>query len=198
MISRLRGLLIEKQAPLIVIEVQGVGYEIFVPMSTFYQLPELNQSVTLLTHLIVREDAHTLYGFSTEAERQLFRDLIRVNGVGPKLALSILSTMELTTFVQAVKSNDTKHLLRIPGVGKKTAERLVIEMRDRLEHFAINPATSSTTTPRGTVISPLDDAISVLIALGYKPQEASSLVYSVKQDGLTSEELIRRALQAAL
>jgi holliday junction DNA helicase RuvA len=197
MISRLHGLLIEKQAPLVVIDVNGVGYETFVPMSTFYQLPELNTKVNLLTLMVVREDAITLYGFHSEAERQLFRDLLRVNGVGPKLALSILSTMELTTFVQAIKANDTARLTRIPGVGKKTAERLVLEMRDRLDKIPLDSPTATSSSPR-EIISPVDDAVSVLIALGYKPQEASRLVYSVKQEGMTSEELIRRALQSAL
>jgi holliday junction DNA helicase RuvA len=146
--------------------------------------------------MVVREDAITLYGFHSEAERQLFRDLLRVNGVGPKLALSILSAMELATFAQAIRNNDTARLIRIPGVGKKTAERLVLEMRDRLDKIPLDSPTA-TPSPR-EIISPVDDAVSVLIALGYKPQEASRLVYSVKQDGMTSEELIRRALQAAL
>lgn len=196
MISRLHGLLINKQAPLIVIDVHGVGYEVFVPMSTFYQLPEVNAEVSVLTHLSVREDALTLYGFHSEAERQLFRDLLRVSGVGPKLALSILSAMELATFTQAIKTNDLARLTRIPGVGKKIAERLVIEMRDRLDKLPINTPPTAATRP--DLISPLDDAISVLMALGYKPQEASHLVHSVKAEGLSSEELIRRALQAAL
>ena len=193
MISRLHGLLIEKQPPILVIDVQGVGYEIYAPMSTFYQLPNLHQEVRLLTHLNVREDALTLYGFMTEAERQLFRHLIRVNGVGPKLALSILSAMELNTFVQSIHLNDLKQLTKIPGVGKKTAERLVIEMRDRLNELPLLTPSSSVPT-----ITPLDDAISVLVALGYKSSEAIHLVNKVKQEGLSSEELIRRALQTAL
>ncbi len=141
MISRLRGLLIEKQPPQLVIEVQGIGYEVFAPMSTFYNLSEVDTEVTLLTHLSVREDAHVLYGFLSESERWLFRDLIRISGIGPKLALSILSTMDLATFVQCVHDNDTTRLIRIPGVGKKMAERLVVEMRDRLKegHTPITP-----------------------------------------------------------
>ncbi len=135
MISRLHGLLIEKQPPQLVIDVQGVGYEIFAPMSTFYNLPEINNEISLLTHLSVREDAHVLYGFLNESERGLFRDLIRVSGIGPKLALSILSSMELPTFVQCIHNNDLKKLIRIPGVGKKMAERLVVEMRDRLSNL---------------------------------------------------------------
>lgn len=200
MISRLRGLLIEKQPPRLVIDVHGVGYEVLAPISTFYELPELNQEVSLLTYLSVREDAQILYGFIREAEREWFRSLIRVNGVGPKLALSILSTMELTTFVQCVHQNDTARLIRIPGVGKKTAERLVVEMRDRLENWRTSTSSSSPASSASftqDLISPVDDAISALIALGYKPQEASRWVHAVAEEGLTSEVLIRRALQSA-
>jgi Holliday junction DNA helicase RuvA len=201
MISRLRGLLIEKQPPLLVIDVQGVGYEIFAPMSTFYNLPEVNSEVSLLTHLNVRADAHVLYGFLNESERGLFRDLIRVSGIGPKLALSILSSMELPTFVQCVNNNDTVRLTRIPGVGKKMAERLVVEMRDRLKTWGTN-TTSSPVTPTSTLTqgltSPVEDAISALVALGYKQADASRWVHAVAEDGLSSEVLIRRALQSAL
>lgn len=200
MISRLRGLLIEKQAPLLVIDIQGVGYEVFAPMSTFYNLPDINTEVSLLTHLIVREDAHVLYGFLTESERNLFRDLIRVSGVGPKLALSIISTMELPMFVQCINENDTKRLIKIPGVGKKMAERLVVEMRDRLDELVSNTETTSTTKPVSSkdIITPVEDAISALIALGYKPIDARRWVQAVAEEGLTSEVLIRRALQSAL
>jgi Holliday junction DNA helicase RuvA len=208
MISQLRGLLIEKQPPLLVLDVQGVGYEVFAPLSTFYNLPDSDQEIKLLTHLIVREDAHTLYGFLTESERWLFRALIRVSGLGPKIALSILSTMDLTTFVQCIHDNDISRLIRIPGVGKKTAERLIVEMRDRLENWRTS-ATSSTsqiaTQPlpgdsplTQGITTPADDAISALIALGYKPQEAQRWVQAVAEEGLTSEVLIRRALQSAL
>lgn len=195
MISRLRGLLIEKQAPSLVVDVQGVGYEVLAPMSTFYNLPELNSEVSLLTHLSVREDAHVLYGFLTESERSLFRDLIRVSGIGPKLALSVISSMELPIFTQCINQNDTKRLIKIPGVGKKMAERLVVEMRDRLSSikttFTASPVTKDIATP-------VEDAISALIALGYKPADARRWVQAVAEDGLTSEVLIRRALQSAL
>ncbi|MCK5523139.1 MAG: Holliday junction branch migration protein RuvA [Thiomargarita sp.] len=196
MISRLRGLLIEKKPPLLVIDVQGVGYEVFAPMSSFYNLPEVNTEISLLTHLSIREDAHVLYGFLKESERSLFRELIRISGVGPKLALSILSSMELTTFVQYIQNNDIARLKRIPGVGKKTAERLIIEMRDSLEkqHITASPPTPLTQN----IITPVDDAISALIALGYKPADASRWVHGVAEEGLTSEVLIRRALQSAL
>jgi len=195
MISRLRGLLIEKQAPSLVVDVQGVGYEVLAPMSTFYNLPDINSEVSLLTHLSVREDAHVLYGFLTESERSLFRDLIRVSGVGPKLSLSIISSMELAIFAQCINQNDTKRLIKIPGVGKKMAERLVVEMRDRLSSVK----TTSTTSPvTKDIATPVEDAISALIALGYKPADARSWVQAVAEDGLTSEVLIRRALQSAL
>jgi len=199
MISRLRGLLIEKQPPLLVIEVQGVGYEVSAPMSTFYNLPEINSEVILLTHLSVREDAHVLYGFLNESERTLFRALIRVSGIGPKLGLSILSSMELATFVQCIRNSDTARLIRIPGVGKKMAERLVVEMRDKLQDWdtSTSPTTVSSVLVQG-ITSPVEDAISALIALGYKPNDASRWVHAVAEDGLTSEILIRRALQAAL
>jgi Holliday junction DNA helicase RuvA len=201
MISRLRGELIEKQPPLLVIDVQGVGYEVLAPMSTFYNLPEVNREVSLLTLLSVREDAHILYGFLTESERGLFRDLIRVSGIGPKLALSILSSMELTTFVQCVHDNNTTRLIRIPGVGKKMAERLVIEMRDRLKNWGTSTTPSAPTTApiiTQAITSPVEDAVSALIALGYKPNDARRWVLAVAEEGLSSEALIRRALQSAL
>ena len=199
MINHLHGLLVKKQPPLLVIDVQGVGYELLAPLSTFERLPDLNQTVKLLTHLSVREDTQVLYGFSNDAERSLFRTLIRVNGVGPKLALSILSTMDLSSFVQCVHDNNIQRLTRIPGVGKKTAERLIIEMRDRLANWSANQPAVTTDSPRALgIISPVDDAISALIALGYKPQEASRWVLAVAEEDLTSEVLIRRALQSAL
>ncbi len=194
MISRLRGLLLETHPPSIIVDVQGVGYEIETPLSTFERLPGLNQTVTLFTHLSIREDAHVLYGFFSEQEKQLFKTLIKISGVGPKLALSILSVMDLATFAQYIQENNISRLTRIPGVGKKTAERLVIEMRDRLNKLDMPLADGLT---QG-VTSAVDDATHALIALGYKPQEASKLVHQVAEEGLTSEVLIRRALKAAL
>jgi Holliday junction DNA helicase RuvA len=200
MISQLRGVLIEKQPPLLVIDVQGVGYEVLAPMPTFYNLPEIKNEISLLTHFIVREDAQILYGFLNESDRSLFRDLIRVSGVGPKLALSILSSMELPTFVQCIHENNTGRLIRIPGVGKKMAERLVIEMRDRLKNWQTTTTPTPSTPPLITqgVTTPVEDAISALISLGYKPTDARRWVQGVAEEGLTSEILIRRALQAAL
>ncbi len=199
MISRLRGLLIEKQPPYLLLEVQGVGYELECPMSTFYHLPELQTEVILLTHLSIREDAHILYGFISKEERELFRTFIRINGIGPKLALNLLSAMELPTLILCIQQGDMAKLTRIPGVGKKMAERLVVELRDRLGHSLLtSPLPTSGSRLTQGVISPVEDAISALIALGYKPQEASRWVHAVKEEGLTSEVLIRRALQATL
>jgi holliday junction DNA helicase RuvA len=203
MIGQLRGILIAKQPPDLMIDVQGVGYELQAPMSTFYLLPELQQEITLFTHLSIREDAHVLYGFITLAERHLFRSLIRVNGVGPKLALSILSAMEVQEFLRCVQQNDSTGLIRIPGVGKKTADRLIVEMRDRLDSnlSSDTPSTahfSASASINTGVTRPQDDAISALIALGYKPQEATHWVNAIYDPTATSEDLIRRALKAAL
>lgn len=194
MIGFLRGLLAAKRPPSLLIDVRGVGYEVDAPMSTFYKLPELGQEVTLYTHLAVREDAHSLFGFISEAERSLFRTLIRVNGVGGKLALAILSGLSVDEFRRCVEHQDTARLVKLPGVGKKTAERLIIELGDRL------PETGSVTLPgAGTLelaATPSEDAVSALIALGFKPPEAASLVRKVASDDKTSEDMIRLALQS--
>ena len=191
MIGFLRGLILRKQPPHLLIDVHGVGYEVEAPMSTFYNLPEVGIEVTLFTHLVVREDAQVLFGFGSEAERRFFRSLIRVNGVGPKLALTMLSGISVDGFVRCVQENDTAALTRLPGIGKKTAERLVMEMRDRLDD--VGPQASSGTSPH-----PRDEALSALVSLGYKPQEASQMLRPIKENDLSSEELIRRALQGAL
>jgi Holliday junction DNA helicase RuvA len=192
MIGFLRGKLLRKQPPHLLIDVQGVGYEVEAPMSTFYDLPEAGAEVTLFTHLTIREDAHVLFGFGSEAERRFFRSLIRVNGVGPKLALTILSGISVDGFIRCVQEDDTAALTRLPGIGKKTAERLVVEMRDRLDDVG-----GSSVTP-GVAANPRDEALSALVSLGYKPQEAAQMLRAIKEDGLSSEELIRRALQGAL
>lgn len=200
MIGRLRGLLLEKKPPQMLVDVHGVGYEIEAPMSTFYQLPEVGSEVVLYTHLIVREDAHALFGFASETERQMFRNLIRINSVGAKLALSILSGMSADDFSRCVHENDTASLTRLPGVGKKTAERLVIEMRDRLADWE-PPAPARTHPAReGGVNEPLAEreALSALIALGYKPQEASRLLQHVDSEGMESEAIIKAALKVAI
>lgn len=202
MIGRIRGKLLEKQAPELLVDVNGVGYEIQAPMTTIYQLPALGETVELFTHLVVREDAHLLFGFASLRDRTLFRALIKVNGVGPKLALTILSGMDAQDFVRCVRDDDTAGLVRLPGVGKKTAERLLIEMRDRLRDWPIDGLAvaggSAQLPPRAD--DKLFEAESALISLGYKPQEATRMIATVhKGDAtLTSEQLIRAALKNAV
>jgi Holliday junction DNA helicase RuvA len=196
MITHISGLLLDKKPPLLVIDVNGIGYEIHAPMSTFYQLPETGNTITLLTHFVVREDAHLLFGFYHEQERKLFRALIKVNGVGPKLALTILSGMETDQFVQCVQLQDASRLTHIPGVGKKTAERLMIEMRDALSHWDMLTTTASITqTDLANPNQVIQDAISALTALGYKSQEAKQAIAKVHQPDHNNEQLIRLALQ---
>lgn len=192
MIGYLRGRLIAKHPPLLVLDVNGVGYEVEAPMSTFYDLPDAGTPVSLYTHLVVREDAHILFGFATENERRLFRSLIKVNGVGPRMALTILSGIPVEGFVRCVQNNDTAALTRLPGVGKKTAERLIVEMRDRLD-AAAGGAEALTAAPA----SAADEAYTALVALGYKPADAGRMVRGVEGDDLASEDIIRRALQNA-
>ncbi|HET6655950.1 MAG TPA: Holliday junction branch migration protein RuvA [Gammaproteobacteria bacterium] len=191
MIGRLKGILAEKQPPRLLLDVNGVGYEVEAPMSTFYSLPKPGEPVTLLTHLAIREDAHVLYGFATAEERELFRSLIRVSGIGPKLALTILSGISVDAFGRCVEAQDTAALTRLPGVGKKTAERLVMEMRDRIN------ADTAAKLPAGAIATtrPADEAQGALIALGYKPQEAARMVREAGGDDLPAEEIIRLALK---
>ena len=194
MIGSLKGVLASKQPPQLLVEVGGVGYELEAPMSTFYQLPETGQPVQLLTHLLVREDAQVLYGFASEAERQLFRSLIRISGVGARIALAILSGISAEAFVRCVQSEDAASLTKIPGVGRKTAERLIVEMRDRLKQTGSSLAQAMPAGPSG---SPSDEAFGALVALGYRPPEAQRLLKLVEDKASTTEELIRAALQAA-
>ncbi len=201
MIGRLRGTLALKQPPLLLLDVNGVGYEVEAPMSTFYQLPALGEMVVLHTHLVVREDAHLLFGFASESERRLFRTLIKVNGVGAKLALTILSGITADEFARSVQDNDTDALVRLPGIGKKTAERLIVEMRDRLadwEGGAVLPGTLPAQITTSQAPDETRDAVSALISLGYKPPEASRLVSKVETEGLSSEDIIRAALKMQL
>lgn len=198
MIGRLRGNLAEKQPPHLILDVNGVGYELEVPMTTLYRLPSVGEPVTLHTHLVVREDAHLLYGFFEKRERELFRELIRLNGVGPKLALALMSGLEVDELVRCVQAQDTSTLVKIPGVGKKTAERLLVELKDRFKAWETMPAIATLVVePRvGVAVSSAEnDALSALIALGFKPQEASRAVSAIKEEGLSSEEMIRRALK---
>lgn len=201
MIGRLRGTLAEKIPPHLIVDVNGLGYEIEVPMSTLYRLPVLGEPVTLHTHLVVREDAQLLYGFFERRERELFRELIRLNGVGPKLALALMSGLEVDELVRCVQAQDTSTLVKVPGVGKKTAERLLVELKDRFKAWETVPSMAGLVVPNelpGLAPSAESDAVSALISLGYKPQEASRAVSAVKQDGLSSEELIRGALKGMI
>lgn len=201
MIGRLRGQLAEKHPPKLLLDVHGVGYEIEAPMSTFYQLPDIGAEVMLHTHLVVREDAQALFGFYTERERLLFRNLIKVSGVGPRVAIAILSGISTDDFVVCVNQSDSAALTRLPGIGKKTAERLIVEMRDRLADWGQSAPAVDDTEARGAVSgngSTTQDAVSALIALGYKAPEASKMVRAVFEEGTSSDELIRRALQATV
>lgn len=200
MIGRIQGTLLENRAPELLVDVHGLGYEIQCPLSTIFSLPGVGEIVTLHTHLAVREDAHVLYGFATFKERTLFRTLIKISGVGPKLALSILSGMETDRFIQSIQDQDPGALVKIPGVGKKTAERLIVEMKDKLQ--ALGSQGVMLMTPleaqvdRVQRVDALEDAESALIALGYKPTQASKAVSTVAQDGMSSEDIIRAALKA--
>ncbi len=199
MIGFLRGKLAFKAPPLLMLDVNGVGYELEAPMTTFYNLPAIGAEMLLHTHLVVREDAHILFGFSTEADRAMFRTLIKVNGVGPKLALTILSGQSAEEFHRCIHNNDTQALVRLPGVGKKTAERLVIEMRDRLPGLADSAdAAESGADKVQTVNNPKQEAISALCSLGYKPLDAGKMVQHINVEGKSCEDIIRQALQGSL
>lgn len=204
MIGRIQGLLIEKQPPDVLVDVNGVGYEIQMPMTSFYQLPAVGEAVTLYTHFVVREDAQLLFGFSDKIERGLFRELIRANGVGPKLGLTILSGMSASQFLNSVKNEDVSALVSMPGIGKKTAERLVVELKDRLEKFGKQQSVTlpaDGVKPSDAIVAVNDvreDAMGALIALGYKPAQASKLVDRVYDDSMDSETVIREALKAAI
>ncbi len=205
MIGRLRGTLIEKQPPEILLEVGGVGYELQLPMTCFYELPPIGEDVILHTHFVVREDAQLLYGFVNKRTRALFRELLKANGVGPKLALAILSGMSASQFVSAVEREEIGLLVKIPGVGKKTAERLVVEMKDRLKGWSegalFTPFTDAMTTLPGDADKPSsveDEAVSALLALGYKPQQASLVVSKIYKSDMTVEAVIREALRSML
>jgi len=199
MIGMLRGRVLHKQPPFLLLDVNGVGYEIEAPMSTFYALPLGEEPVILHTHLAIRDDAHILYGFISETDRALFRTLLKVSGVGGKMALAILSGMTADEFSLTVQAGDAPALTRLPGVGKKTAERLIVEMRDRLEKLSLPvgggvPAAGGAATQAGS--SPLDDALSALMALGYKLADAQRMTKGVDCEGKSVEEIIRAALQS--
>ena len=206
MIGRIRGTLAEKQPPEILVDANGVGYEIHMPMTSFYQLPAVGEEVVVYTHFVVREDTQLLFGFADKMERGLFRELIKANGVGPKLGLTILSGMSAGQFLSAVQNADVSALVSLPGIGKKTAERLVVELKDRLAKFGkvqsiAIPPPSADLLNANTLVEVNDtreDAQSALVALGYKPAQASKLIDSVYKEGMESETLIREALKAAI
>jgi holliday junction DNA helicase RuvA len=194
MIGSVRGRIASKTPPQLTVDVGGLGYELEAPMSTFFHLPPVGEEVRLLTHLVVREDAHVLYAFGTEEERRLFRSLIKVSGVGPKIALALLSGISVAGFAECVQREDISALTRVPGVGRKTAERLIVEMRDRLA----TPQASSVAAAAAGAASPESEAYGALVALGYRPAEATRLLKAVGPGTHSTEELIRRALQGAV
>lgn len=198
MIGFLRGKLVAKQPPQLVMDVGGVGYELDAPMSTFYNLPAVGSELSLFTHLVVREDAHILFGFGSERERRMFRELLKVSGVGPKLALGLLSGISVDSFLVCIEAGDADTLVKVPGVGRKTAERLIVEMRDRAKafgelSFAVTGAATSSAGPNGAQA----EAFTALVALGYKPAEVTKLLSTIDASVTTTEDLIRHALKAA-
>jgi Holliday junction DNA helicase RuvA len=195
MIGSVRGRIASKTPPQLMVDVGGIGYELEAPMSTFFHLPGIGEEVALLTHLVVREDAHILYAFGTEAERRLFRSLIKVSGVGPKIALALLSGISVEAFSRCVMNEDITALTKVPGIGRKTAERLVVEMRDRLKDPEVPTSGGAVSVAVGA--SPETEAYGALIALGYRPAEATRLLKAVGTGTHSTEELIRRALQGA-
>lgn len=197
MIGFIRGKLFSKTPPQLVVDVQGVGYELDAPMTTFYDLPALGEEIQLYTHLVIRDDAHILFAFSTEADRKMFRALIKVNGVGPKLALTILSGQSAEEFHRCIHDNDIQALVRLPGIGKKTAERLIIEMRDRLPEGSGSSDSDTGVSVTQVIANPKQEAISALCTLGYKPQDASKMVQGISQEDKTCEDIIKLALQGA-
>lgn len=202
MIGRLRGNILEKQPPQVLIEVYGVGYEVYMPMTCFYSLPDINQEVIIFIQLVMREDAQLLFGFNNKHERMLFRELIKVNGVGPKLALAILSGMSAQQFIIAVESDNVEALIKLPGVGKKIAKRLVVEMRDRLKGMYSDLYCENTTFTLTMPESTLEnndaqvEAVAAMVSLGYKPQEATRMISKIVKPNADCETLIREALCA--
>jgi len=193
MIAWLKGELLEKQPPSVLVDVNGVGYELEAPMSTFYDLPAVGEPVTVFVHMVVREDAQLLFAFSSKQQREMFRSLIKVNGVGPKVALAVLSTLSAQELLQCMANEDIAQLCKVPGIGKKTAQRLVVEMKDRLEKEFADVALEATAA--GGVKNDRQDAIAALVALGYKNSDADRVVKGLSSD-LSSEELIRQALRS--
>jgi len=207
-IGRIRGILVEKAPGQALVECAGLGYEVDIPMTTFFNLPETGDEVVLHTHFAVREDHQSLFGFTARFDRDLFRQLIKVNGVGPKMAVGILSGLDANQFIRCVEARDINSLVKLPGVGKKTAERLLIEMADRIGQlegqFVPSSSSGGTSTDPATEPrpaaghAPVEEAESALISLGYKPQEATKAISRIAEDGMSSQELIRLALRAMI
>ena len=195
MIARLAGTLIHKQPPLMVIDVGGVGYEVEAPLSVFYDLPEAGQAVVILTHLSVKDDSHTLYGFSSDAERTLFRQLLKISGIGAKLALTILSGASGEELARYVAERDAASLTRLPGIGKKTAERIIIELRDKIDIIPLDRSAAPGAGP-AVPADALSEAINALNALGYKPQESSRMARAAAAPDMSVEDIIRHALHS--
>lgn len=196
MIGRLTGKLVAKQPPQLLLDVQGVGYEVEAPMSTFYNLPELGETVTLHMHLTIREDAHLLFGFSSTKEKALFRELIKLSGIGPKVALSVLSGVGVEEFWNLVRAGAAVRLTKLPGIGMKTAERMILELREKAG-ASDGPATQGS-SEFAAPATPLAEARSALESLGYKPLEAQKLTDAVQQDGMSTDQIIREALKRAV
>lgn len=192
MIGSLIGLIKEKTPSAILLEVNGIGYEVAVPLSTSFQLPNVGESAYLLTHLVVREDQHSLYGFATDEERKLFRALIKISGVGAKLAITILSGTNVNGFIQSVLNEDIDALVHLPGIGKKTAERLIVEMKDKISEIT-NDENSLSQNNQNSAVA---EAINALVNLGYKTKDAKTILDKIESEGLTVEELIRQALKS--
>lgn len=197
MIGFLKGRLAAKNPPQLLVDVNGIGYEVEAPMSTFYGLPPVGEPVALFTHLVVREDAHVLYGFGTESERRLFRGLLKVSGVGPKLALGILSGASVDDFLRTIEAEDVAMLTRIPGIGRKTAERVIIEMRDSVTKLAAPFAGADAAPVFAQPASAQSEAYGALVSLGYKPAEVTRLLKAADEPGISTTDLIRRALKSA-
>jgi Holliday junction DNA helicase RuvA len=200
MIGFLRGLLVHKDPPHLVVEVSGVGYEVEAPTSTWTRLPDLGQEVQLRTHLVIREDQHLLFGFATEAERRLFRDLLKVSGVGARIGLAILSGISVEGFVRCVQSRDTAALTKVPGVGRKTAERLIVDLRDRIEEMTaagIGAGVAAHSAEPAVPATPENEVLDALVSLGYKPAEARRMVEQARPASDTTADLLRAALKAA-
>ena len=193
MIGSLIGLVKDKKPNLVLIEVNGIGYEVNVPLSTSFKVPSINQSIYILTHLIVREDQHTLYGFATDEERNLFRALIKISGVGPKLALTILSGINTNDFIKSVLTEDIDTLVHLPGIGKKTAERLVVEMKDKVNEISVSLEITDTGLPGSNTVKEAHDA---LVNLGYKSAEAKKILEKIDKNDLAVEDLLKQALQS--